>query len=45
MVIVLVVIGEYSIGGYWWILMDIYDYYINGNSDYSIESHWWLFYW
>jgi len=35
MTIILMVIGEYSIGGYWWLLIDIIlvvigGYYING---------------
>jgi hypothetical protein len=47
MVIILMDIGGYSIGGYWWlligiILMAISGCFINGYGDYSIISHWWI---
>jgi len=46
-VILLVVIYDYFINGYWWLfyqwlLMTILLMAIGG---YSIISHWWLFYW
>jgi len=30
MTIILMIIGEYFIGGYWWLLVAIGGYYING---------------
>jgi hypothetical protein len=48
MVIILMVIGDYSIGGYWWLLINIIlvpigGYYINGCCGYFINVYWWLF--
>ncbi len=48
MVILLMAIGEYSIGGYWWLLMDIILVVINVIillviGGYSINDYWWLF--
>jgi hypothetical protein len=44
MAILLMVIGGYSIGGYWWLLIDIIlmaigGYYINGCCGYFINGY------
>jgi len=39
MVIVLLTIGEYSIDGYWWLLMTITLLTIG---EYFIDGYWWL---
>jgi hypothetical protein len=44
MVIILMAIGGYSIGGYWWLLIDIIlmaigGYYINGCCGYFINGY------
>jgi len=48
MVIILVAIGEYYIGGYWWlltinILMIIGGYFIGGYRWLLMLLYWWLF--
>jgi hypothetical protein len=40
-VILLIAISSYSIGGYWWLLVVILLVAIGG---YSINGYWWLFY-
>jgi len=40
-VILLIAISSYSIGGYWWLLVLILLVAIGG---YSINGYWWLFY-
>jgi hypothetical protein len=37
--IILMAIGGYSIGGYWWLLIDIIIVTIGG---YYINGYWWL---
>jgi hypothetical protein len=41
MIILLMLTGCYSIDGYWWLLMTIGGYFIDG---YFINGYWWLFY-
>jgi hypothetical protein len=41
MPILLMTIGGYSIGGYWWLLVDILLMAIGG---YFINGYWWIFY-
>jgi hypothetical protein len=41
MVILLMAINNYSIGGYWWLFVAILLMAIGG---YSINGYWWLFY-
>jgi hypothetical protein len=41
MTILLMVIRDYSINGYWWLLVAILLMVIR---DYSINDYWWLFY-
>jgi len=40
MAIILVAIGGYCIGGYWWLLIDIILVVISG---YYINGYWWIF--
>jgi hypothetical protein len=40
MAIILVAIGDYSIGGYWWILIGVILMAVGG---YHINGYWWIF--
>jgi hypothetical protein len=43
MTTILVAIGGYSIGGYWWLLIGII---LLATGDYYINGYWWIFcYW